>query len=314
MIGSPDSKEGTIALPDRFVTGKIGIVTVLFNSESVLPEFLTSLRNQTYENWIVYAIDNASQDAGAAMCSAQGDRYRVTLNATNVGVAEANNQGIYSAIADGCEYVLLVNNDVAFGPELISNLKDGIAIHDCQMTTPTMYYHVPSNLIWYAGGHYIPWRGFRAVHVGMGQNDGKQSMEPRRVTYSPTCCVLIRREVFARVGMMDTRYFVYFDDTDWMLRAMRAGISMYYIPNAKLWHKVSSLTGSESEFTVRFQTRNHAYYNSKHLGRIHAALMGVLHRCFYAMQWFTGFGGRSSARIRLISWNEGVRMARSTGR
>ncbi|MBZ5501602.1 MAG: glycosyltransferase family 2 protein, partial [Acidobacteriia bacterium] len=89
----------------------------------------------------------------------------------------------------------------------------------------------------------------------------------RVVDHAPACCLLVRKEVFARIGLMDSRYFVYLDDTDFCYRAKRAGLRLFYLPSARLLHKASSLTGGpESDFSVRYRTRNQIYFMLKHLG------------------------------------------------
>jgi GT2 family glycosyltransferase len=84
--------------------------------------------------------------------------------------------------------------------------------------------------------------------------------------------MLIRSEVFDRVGLMDSSYFLYFDDTDFCLRGYRVGVKLFYLPSAQLRHKVSSLTGGVSNFTLRYITRNHIYYLLKHHSRLHIIL------------------------------------------
>src|ERR1035438_2979596 len=98
-----------IPLPAEYTLGKIGVVTVLYNSASVLPDFFASVDLQSYRHFVVYCVDNASQDGSAKMCADRGDRYIVIQNAQNMGVAAGNNQGIRDAIKDGCEYVLFLN-------------------------------------------------------------------------------------------------------------------------------------------------------------------------------------------------------------
>jgi hypothetical protein len=77
--------------------------------------------------------------------------------------------------------------------------------------------------------------------------------------------MLIRREVFERIGFLDDKYFAYFEDTDFCYRAKQSGISLFYIPSAHLLHKVSSLTGSDSDFSIHYSVRNHVYYILKNL-------------------------------------------------
>ena len=284
------------------IPGKVGVVTVLFNSEPVLPEFFASITAQTHRNFTLFAIDNASSDRSLAICHQYG--AVCIQNAVNLGVAAANNQGIAAALAAGCEFVLLLNNDVRFGPELFAQLLAGIHTHQCEMTTPLMLLYDAPETIWCAGGGFVHWLAERPIHYAEADRDTGQFTQPKQVEFTPTCCVLIHRDVFQRVGLMDERYFVYWDDTDFMLRAARRGVKLYFLPQAKLWHKVGALTGPQSEFTLRYATRNHAYYLRKHLPFLLAAFWSAIYLSVFAI------GAIASPRIRvkLRAWLEGMRM------
>ena len=259
-----------LALPARYSPGKIGVVTVLYNSSTVLPDFFKSIEAQDYSNFTIFCVDNASKDNSIAQCRERGKYYQIIANGQNEGVARGNNQGILAAIEGGCEYVLLLNNDVKFGSTLFRDLVDGLAENSCQMTTPLMYYFDRPNVIWAAGGKFQPLFGYRCYHLEDETIDDGSPRVAKQVEESPTCAVLFRREVFARVGLMDERYFVYHDDTDFMLRALQRGETLFLLPKAKLWHKVSSLTGSGSDFSVGLGTRNRAYLLTKFCGKIMA--------------------------------------------
>ncbi len=259
---------------------RIGVVTVTYNSAEVLPEFLASVASQSFREFILYVVDNASKDKSIEIASAFGDpRIRILANAENLGVAEGNNQGIRAALADGCDAVLLLNNDTVFPAELFAQLSDGLVQYDCVMTTPKIYYHDEPKKIWAAGGYFQPWLGYHTQHYGFGQLDTGQFDTARSVTYAPTCCVLIRRNVFDRIGLMDPLYFVYVDDVDFMYRALKAGLVMKYLPHSKLWHKVSSLTEGESHtFAIRYSHRNRIYFLRKHMPQWFALL------CYWQIQ------------------------------
>jgi GT2 family glycosyltransferase len=299
-----------ISLPKDHMPGKIGVVTVTYNSGEVLPDFLQSLYAQTHSNYVLYAIDNASRDSTLEQLRQWGDARLVLIpNEHNVGVAAGNNQGIRAAIQDGCEFVLLLNNDVVFGPDLFKQLMDGLTEHNCQMITPLIYYYEPKDMIWCAGGHFQPWLGYRSLHYGENQQDGGQFDKPRVVTYAPTCCVLIRREIFQSVGLMDERYFVYYDDTDFMLRAYKAKQSLFYLPTAKLWHKVNSLTGTASEFTVRYGARNRALFHKKHVPSVAEHFFYWLYLGYYVLQCTLKRKKLALLNLQLRSANEGRTIA-----
>ncbi len=285
-------------------TGKIGIITVLFHSEPVLPEFFASIAAQTYDNIVVFAIDNASEDRSAAMCREQGERYIVILNEENRGIAAANNQGITAALAAGCEYILLLNNDVLFGPELLSQLAEGVRTLSCEMTTPIMYFYDAPDVIWCAGGTFSRLLGERPRHYSEGRLDIGKLTQIQQVEFTPTCCVLIHRDVFARIGIMDEHYFIYWDDTDFMLRARQAGVRLWLLPHAKLWHKVAALTSRQGDFALRYGTRNHAYFLRKHL----PLPLAMAWWCIYCIAYAVVAPFSTRSRVQLQSWIAGLRM------
>ncbi|HEX5235543.1 MAG TPA: glycosyltransferase family 2 protein [Silvibacterium sp.] len=278
-MGAAEYREITIEVPSSFVPGKVGIVTVTFNSEPVLQDFFASLDGQTYSNFLLIAVDNASADQTLALLEQhRSDRQFVLANAENLGIAEANNQGICAAIEAGCEFVMLLNNDVTLDPEMLSKLVEGLDSYNCQMTVPLMYFHEPANRIWAAGGGFHKALGMRVYHRHAHEAETPQSTTPKRIDYAPTCCVLARREIFAHVGLMDPRYFVYYDDVDFMFRARQADIHMFFVPGAKLWHKANALTGgAESDFTYYYGARGRSLFLYKHLGRFSAFVFFSLH-------------------------------------
>src|SRR6185437_10972718 len=104
-------------------------------------------------------------------------------------------------------------------------------------------------------------------HTGEGERDSGQYDQPLRILNAPGCCILVRAGVFEQIGMMDAKYFVYHEDADFLFRAWRAGLVMYYTPNVRILHKVSALTGgSTSPFTIRYNARGHVYFMLKNLG------------------------------------------------
>ncbi|HWR36307.1 MAG TPA: glycosyltransferase family 2 protein [Clostridia bacterium] len=254
---------------------KIGVVTVTYNSAGVLPGFLRSMAGQTWGNYTLYVVDNASKDGSAELAGTCSNVPVLVIgNDDNRGVAAGNNQGIHAAFADGCDAILLINNDTEFEPGLMAKLADSMAQQGCDMIIPKMMYFEPKDTIWCAGGWINPWRGYSGEHYGMRERDCGQFDAPRQVTYAPTCCMLVRKSVFERIGYMDERYFVYFDDTDFCYRAKQAGLVLNYEPAVTLYHKVSSLTGGdESSFAVRYITRNHVYYLLKNFGRLLAVVL-----------------------------------------
>jgi GT2 family glycosyltransferase len=85
--------------------------------------------------------------------------------------------------------------------------------------------------------------------------------------------MLLDSAVFAEIGMMDERYFVYYDDSDFVWRMSRHGLRIRYAPNAVVLHKVSTSTGGElSPFSLYYTNRNRLYFIRKNLSGMQKAV------------------------------------------
>jgi GT2 family glycosyltransferase len=251
------------------VSSFIGIVTVLYNSDEVLPDFFASLAAQEAIRYRLYVIDNGTTDSGTRMSEALALRHGIdavcVFNNANVGVAKGNNQGIELALADGCTHVLLANNDTQFASNTIRLLLDAMQGGAEQVATPKIMYHGEPTVLWYGGGHINPWT-MRTPHHGLDTVDNGQTDATHHTGYAPTCFMLLDARVFARVGHMDERYFVYYDDTDFVWRMSQHGIRIRYVAAAVVLHKVSSSTGGGlSPFSLYYTNRNRIYFIRKNL-------------------------------------------------
>lgn len=261
----------------------IGIVTVLYNSENVLDDFFQTLDNQSYRDFVLYVIDNHSPDNSLERARKLAEmvhfRTEIIAEPENWGVAKGNNIGITRAMEDGCEYILLSNNDVVLSPDTLEKIYFGAIESAADLAVPKIYYY-GTDLIWQAGGHFVYYNGATA-HNGVRQKDRGQYDKPKQVSYASTCFMLIRRDVFEELGLMDERYFVYYDDTDFLWRAKKAHKKTMYLPFSKLWHKESVSTGGQmSDFNVYYMARNGVYFSKKNHGllqRLVVVAYGMLH-------------------------------------
>lgn len=244
---------------------KIGLVTVLFKSDEVLDGFFKSVSKQTHKDYILYLVDNSVNEQSnkvIADCLAAHPiaAYKHIKNTDNVGVAKGNNIGIEAALKDSCTHVLILNNDIeieqetAFASQLLLMEKGEMII------VPKIYY--PDRTIWMAGGEMVKWRAL-GIHYGYNKADSEEYNLPKYITYAPTCYMLVDASVFKKVGIMDEKYFAYYDDTDFVYRSCEAGYQLYYDPSVTIIHKVSHSSGGDSSFYIYYSNRNKLYFIRK---------------------------------------------------
>lgn len=285
---------------------RIGVVTVTYNSATVLPEFFDSLWKQTHSDFILFMVDSGSTDGTQELARRVTDsRLQSVFLNKNTGFAAGSNLGIKMALEQDCEAVMLLNNDTAFGPDLLRGLLDGLDTHNCDMTTPKMVYYDQPNKIWAAGGHLDRRLAYRNIHDGQNQIDDGHFDRPRRVSFTPFCCVLMHSSVFEKIGFLDESYFVYTEDADYCLRALQAGLSIWYLPQVQLRHKVSTLTGHMSDFVVYYCTRNRMLFIRKHLGRLESRAWILAFLSYFWMRHLLGKDSDSFWRLKSKAIRDG---------
>lgn len=223
---------------------------------------LRSLQLLEYPSYEVTVVDNGSTDGSDALIEAGFPQVAVIRNETNVGFAAGNNVGITDALERGADYVLLLNNDTVVAPDLLTALiTEGQRDVGTGILGPTIYhYHQPHN-VWKVGGTIDGLGRTWDLAANLGRNIESES--PRPVDFVTGCAMMVKRTVMDRVGLIDPRFFIYYEELDWCIRAKRAGFAVVYVPRAKVWHKIAAGTRSESPRVAYLMTRNRLLFLTK---------------------------------------------------
>ena len=201
-------------------------------------------------------------------------KYKFIQSGANLGFAGGNNVGIKDALKRGADYVVLLNNDLILSEDLVIKLVDYMEESpDVGLASPKMYfakgyefhkdrYKEPEKgkVFWYAGG-LIDKNNVYSTHRGVDEVDHGQYDKTEETGFANGATVIIRKEVFKKIGFLDASFFLYWEDADFSQRARRAGFKVMYFPKTHIWHKVSASTGgSGSPTNDYFLTRNRFYF------------------------------------------------------
>jgi GT2 family glycosyltransferase len=171
----------------------------------------------------------------------------------------------------------LLNNDTVVDSAFLRILVDAAeAAPNVGIVGPTIYYHERPDVIWSAGGA-IDWQRGSTRMVGLDERDeGQFGQTPRTVDFVTGCAMLVRRAVLEQVGLLDERFFAYYEETEWCVRASRAGFKIVHIPLAHIWHKISPAAQADSPLVHYYMTRNRLLF----LKATGAGLRAWLHTLF----------------------------------
>lgn len=234
---------------------------------------LDSLADMTYQNYKTIVLDNASTDGSVeAIRAAHPDVEIISLTA-NKGYAGNNNVGIQAALDQQADWILVLNEDTVLDPDCIGQLAAvGESAADVGIVGPMVYHFDEPTIIQSAGGAMNA--KLDAWHLAENEPDQGQYQATHEVDWISGCAMMVRREVVEQLGMLDERFFYYWEETEWCLRTKRGGWRILHVPAAKLWHKGVQRDYKPSPNVTYYNTRNHLLLLSKHqasLGaRVHA--------------------------------------------
>ncbi len=234
----------------------VDIIVLNWNGLTDTLQCLQSLKRIDYPAYRVVVVDNGSADGSPVFIRKRFPEVTLMENGENLGFAGGNNIGMRRAFENGADYVLLLNNDTEVAPDFLrllvatteSDSRIGVA-------GPIIYYYEEPRIVWSAGGR-LDWRG-RTWMMGLNELDtGQFGEDYRHVDFVTGCAMLVKVAVLQQVDMLDERFFAYFEEVEWCVRARRSGFMIVNVPNAKVWHKIPLDARENSPLVHYYMTRN----------------------------------------------------------
>lgn len=209
---------------------KVFVIVLNYNGIETLSTCLTSIFQSNYNNFEVVVIDNNSKDGSFEKARHNFSRAHFIKNSSNIGFAQGNNVGIRFALEKFADYVFLLNNDATIEPTSLTTLIKNAEKNSRAGILSPIIKKADGNSIWFAGGN-LNFKKMRAEH-----NFDIASSQPYNTQYLSGCAMLIKKEVFKKIGLFDERYFLYYEDADLSFRAMKAGFDLLVVPQSSVVH------------------------------------------------------------------------------
>lgn len=234
------------------------IIIVNYNGSSDTIQCVESIEKSKADSSVVI-VDNCSQQTDYNNLLKKCPRATIIRSEVNNGFAGGNNIGIKTALEyENIQNIILLNNDTEISSDAINFLLG--AIKEGTIVTPKMMYYYDKNKVWYAGGYINKYTG-RAIHRHINENNNSFKDKTRNCDFTSGCCMAFVRTDIEKIGLLEESYFMYCEDTEFCLRAVSYGLTIKYIPDAIIYHKVSQSTGGgESAFCLYYMTRNRLRY------------------------------------------------------
>ena len=280
------------------MSANIALILLNWNQWALTGECLRLLQGLSSQRWVIWVVDNGSSQKPPAGFETLHPTLRLLRLPENFGFTGGCNRGAEAALKEGAEALVFLNNDARVSPDdlerLVRTLRDGYDILGGVNYRPSA-----PNLIFSTGQRFL-WPLCRIQRLGALS----QTEIPQAVPSIIGSCFAVRREVFERIGFFDERFFIYYEESDFCLRAHSAGFRVACHPQVKVWHEGLTTFGDRSPAALYLYTRNLGLFAATHCPR------PVLPFCFfsYALQvllkslYLLGKGGVLQARAVWIGF------------
>ncbi len=256
---------------------KVTIVIVNWRTPLLLRRCLQSISNDeqaaSFEIWVV---DNASGDESLAILANEFPYVKVLANNNNAGFSKACNQVIPQAKGD---YVLLLNPDTIVVENAVSKLASFLDIHEqCGAVGPKILNDDGTLQLACRRAFPSPAAAFfRLTYLSklfpkhpliakynMTYADSQQDMEVDALSGS---CMMVRKTVIDKIGLLDENIFMFGEDIDWCWRIKEAGWQVYYFPEAVIYHSHGAASRLRPIGTTFDLHKGMAVFYRKHIAK-----------------------------------------------
>lgn len=240
----------------------ISVVILNYKIKDITLACLESLKKSDYQNLKIILVDNNSQDGIEEEAKNLKDIIFIQTGKNN-GYTGGNNIGIKKALEINSDFVFVLNPDTEIQKDTISKLFEGLIENNADIVNPKIYF-ADKKTLWFAGALFDK-ANVLGSHVGVDQEDRGQFDKVKEMDSLTGAAVLIKKQVFEKIGLFDEKFFLYYEDADFAFRAKKAGFKIMYIPQAKVFHANAKTTGLGSSLQDYFITRNRMLFASKFL-------------------------------------------------
>ncbi len=282
------------------------VVILNFNGIDDTIACLESLQRQTFRDFVVQVIDNASRADDLDRIRQRFPDVLVVALPQNLGWAGGNNVGLRHAVEHGFRHVCLLNNDTVLAPGALGFLTAAATAIDgpCLLHPAIAYFDEPTR-----------WQldpGPRA-----GGSAFATDLDIVELSYAYGACLMVPVAVVRQVGLLDERFFLQLEETDYFRRAQAFGIRSFCVRDATMLHRESASFGGQiTENKTYYQVRNTLLLAEKHTPGVTGflrAVRGLLWSLHHQAQVVAGVRGWPGLLRWLCSSDRLARAARQGG-
>jgi GT2 family glycosyltransferase len=235
----------------------LAIIIVNWNLKLDTLECIASLVEAGASLEQIIVVDNGSTDSSIqALRDIYPERLQIIALDANCGYATGVNRGLDYALINKSQWILLLNNDTIVTPTFIEAMQAAIQTNPSfSIFAPMILYYSQPSLIWSMGDRRVD-RTLLTINPYRGKNIDRTFPKVIPIDFTTGCAMLVNRNVFEKIGLLDESFFMYGEEVDFCWRARQAGFTFACIPAARLWHKISKSSSKDKPGTRYLRIRN----------------------------------------------------------
>lgn len=290
---------------------KVAVSIVSFNTKNYLDKCVENLSLQKTQTEIeIWVLDNNSEDGSAEMISQKFPKVKLIRSNKNLGFARGQNEILSQAKAD---YYLIVNPDTQIPGDAVEKMVNFFLENpDCGVTscklvgfdgkTHSNGGDLPFNLALLAWLFNLEVFGIKS---NFHRTDFEYYQKPRGVGWVGGTFMMVRRQVFEKVGFLDTDYFMYVEDVDFCYRALGKGFKVMINPDVEVKHKSGASSRNPEFYQWKNEFQNLILFYRKNVGIVPSVILRwlIYISAFLRMVMFAilGKGGVSITYAKIIA-------------
>jgi GT2 family glycosyltransferase len=250
-------------------SSKITIIVVNYQCADLTATSINSLFNNSSLNPQIIVVDNSPISEVATLTNLLPNAVIIRQN-ENLGYASGVNYALQNVDLSLSEYILLLNPDTYCTSDFLAIMKNFLE-ENTQVVAVSPKILKADESVWYAGGTISILKG------GPKHYYSTQNLREKYVEFLTACCMLIRKDLFIKIGGLPEKYFLYFEDAELSVKLRKAGYLLAYLPEAILYHHVSATTQYASNNYVRLFARNRIIFMRDNFTNFQYYLFLALH-------------------------------------
>lgn len=254
---------------------EVCIIVLNYNSGNYIEKCLDSLEKLAFKDFQIVIVDNNSTDGSLESIVKRHPSFKVVKSKENIGYAGGNNLGLQYALDNNFDAAWIVNPDIVVDKDSLTTLAATLENNQMAAAGSKVYFEKGfefnkekymnpdlGKVIWFAGGK-MDWDNVYAVHLGMDEVDHGQFDHSAQTDLLTGASMLLRTTALKKVGLLDKKYFLYYEENDLCQRLKQAGYSLWYCHDSVVRHANAQSTGIGSTLQDYYIIRNRLLFGMR---------------------------------------------------